>query len=1262
VSWLLGLDLGGGSARALALNAATGEQRVVAKPWPAPLGAEIELEAAFAALAAASLEVVAGCGAGARFAGVACTAMRFGGALLGADGRALLGVSNRDARGLGKALALAAQQGPALQARTGHWPIPVLPLARCAALQEGAPELWARVAQVLALSDWLAFRLCGEIASDLSQAGASGMLDLASGRWALDLAEPLGVRAAQLPQLVAAGTRLGLLGPEAAAALGLDPGAVVAAGGADTQCALLGLGVTEPGATGAVCGTTLPLQRVIAPGTSDSAGRTWRAPHVVPGLWVAESNAGPAGEALEWLGRALFPEARSGAARALAEAALAEPGAAGVLSTFGAQLPDARALALPLGDLTLTHLLGAPERGRARLLRAVAEGIAYAVRANLEALAAVAPGAGTLALGGGASRSDLFAQIVADVTDGAVERGVAEASALGAAICAGVGAGVFGTARDGARVLARREGFVPDAARARAYAASYARWRELRAKRAPADGVAQGHAIQGMFGALAQSGAGTHATWRPRILITAEVDASALDALHAIGETEYASYRAKGRLLQGDALTLALRGFDVLVTEIDLVSAAVLLASPQLRVVAACRGDAVNVDVAAASALGVPVLHAPGRNADAVADLTIAFLLALARKLPAANEFLRDSAIEAGDLGAMGRAYGTLRGRELWGKTIGLVGLGAVGRKVAERLAGFGARVLAADPVVTQDSALRANAELAPLARVLAESDFISLHAPVTDATRGLIGAAQLAQMKVGACLVNTARAALVDEGALAAALASGRLAGAALDVFSVEPPGADHALLGLPNVIATPHVGGNTFEVAIHQGQIVSDDLARLVRGERPRHLADASVWERTNLAAPRDAPSEAVRAELLARPEPAVTDLQRDKRPPAAKQLAPAAQRATSAAPSAGAGGEVVARLRGALERFAASVASDAALQAAAAGRDVALQFWLPDAALRFFLALRGGRASAALGDADPAPEVNLRMRAAIFDGMLTGRVNAMQEAMSGGIAFSGDAGKAMTLQQVQPELQRLWAAAREQAGDLSGLAALATAGTTAQASPVEASDPRTNMVRVIEELYRQSLITATGGNVSARIAGADELWITPSALFKGDLRAEAMVRIGVDGRVRDENAASPSSERLMHCAVYAAKPEAQAVIHAHAPHATILANAGLPFLPISTEAAFFGELPRIPFIMPGSEALAAAVREAMRASWAVLLVNHGLLVAGRSLRRAADMAEIIERSAEVILGCYAVGKPPPVLPESAVADLRKLGELVA
>jgi autoinducer 2 (AI-2) kinase len=355
--------------------------------------------------------------------------------------------------------------------------------------------------------------------------------------------------------------------------------------------------------------------------------------------------------------------------------------------------------------------------------------------------------------------------------------------------------------------------------------------------------------------------------------------------------------------------------------------------------------------------------------------------------------------------------------------------------------------------------------------------------------------------------------------------------------------------------------------------------------------------------------------------------------------------------------------------VERFLDRAREDPGLaDFAARSDDVTLHFALPDLDLQMHLGFAEGAVVAGLGPpADGDGVVQLKMPADLFDGMLTGRRNAMQAAMNGELSFSGDTAKAMTLQQINPDMSRLYRAAREEIGDPGDLTSLPAAGGPAAPgarSPAPSDDDeRHELCRIVDELYTAQLITATGGNVSVRRRGHDDqAWITPSQLFKGDLAPEILVRIGMDGKALDEGARSPSSEALMHTAVLAAKPEAQAVIHCHAPNATVLVNSGLPFLPISTEAAFFQNLGRIPFVMPGTQALADAIVEAMAEGWAVLMQNHGLLVAGRTLRRAADMAEIIERSCEVILGCHAVGREPPVLPEDVVEMLGKYGDLMA
>jgi phosphoglycerate dehydrogenase-like enzyme len=329
-----------------------------------------------------------------------------------------------------------------------------------------------------------------------------------------------------------------------------------------------------------------------------------------------------------------------------------------------------------------------------------------------------------------------------------------------------------------------------------------------------------------------------------RILVTATLDEGGLERLGHYGEVAYEGFSSKKRLLAGRKLVRALDGFDVFVTEVDQLRARVLEQLDGLQVVACCRADPVNVDVGAATARGIPVLHAPGRNAHAVADLAVALILMSLRRIPQAMEVLRQ---EDGPQGMvkMAVAFFEMKGHELWGKSVGIIGLGAVGREVAKRLRGFDVELLVYDPYVSGEVVERFGARHVDLETLLTTADVVTLHAPVTEETRGMLGREEFGLMKTTAHFINTARGELTDEDALYEALAEGGLAGAALDVFAQEPPPPDHPLLQLPNVIATPHIGGNTQEIPAHQSRIVVSDLERLFQGQRPLHVVNPETLE---------------------------------------------------------------------------------------------------------------------------------------------------------------------------------------------------------------------------------------------------------------------------------------------------------------------------------------------------------------------------------------------------------------------------------
>ena len=546
-----------------------------------------------------------------------------------------------------------------------------------------------------------------------------------------------------------------------------------------------------------------------------------------------------------------------------------------------------------------------------------------------------------------------------------------------------------------------------------------------------------------------------------------------------------------------------------------------------------------------------------------------------------------------------------------------------------------------------------------------------------------MLGRREFEMLKPGAYLINTARAALLDETALIQALQSGKLAGAALDVFSTEPPGADDPLLQLPNLIATPHIGGNTAEVSAHQGEMVADDLECILRGERPRYVVNPETFEGFSWTRPQRLPSTETITRLRNRGGPAVSDL--DARAPesgATEIRPPMTPKPTLIEKGTQVDMNQTAKLQLILDEFLAQSEKDPAFVGFAANRIFSMYYLLTDANLEFNMVFENGTVSAGMGAPAGPPDLALKMKAEIFDGMMTGRINAMGAAMSGKMKFSGDTGKAMQMQRIQKDMMRLYSEARKKVGDPGDLRQIAAAsqqvvvsgaresgvnGQLKESAPppsLQGADECEELVATVKELYEKNLITATGGNLSVRVAGSEtELWITPSAMFKGSLDPSLMVRINLEGEVLDPDAPTPSSERWVHTEILKAHPELNSVIHTHAPWATLLALSETPFLPITTEAAFIGDIPLVPFIMPGTRELAEAVANAFKQNGvAVLMQNHGLVVAGSSLRRAASTTEVIERCSELILRCLALGKQPPVLPDEVTKSLREMGQMMA
>ena len=286
----------------------------------------------------------------------------------------------------------------------------------------------------------------------------------------------------------------------------------------------------------------------------------------------------------------------------------------------------------------------------------------------------------------------------------------------------------------------------------------------------------------------------------------------------------------QGTRMSEEELIESAKECDAIIVGVEKITESVIQASDRLKVIAKHGAGVDNIDVRAASGRGIVVINAQGANSDAVADITIGLFLSLARSIPFA-----DCSVKAGE-------WPRIVGVQFNGKVLGIIGLGQIGKKVVKRASGFDMKVLACDVVKDEAFAQEKGITYLSLDELLAESDFLSIHIPLTPSTRGLIGERELRLMKKESILVNISRGGIVDEEALYQVLKNEEIRGAALDVFSSEPP-RESPLLKLDNIISTPHMGGYTFDALVETGMICVRGIVDVIEGEQPQFVTNPEI-----------------------------------------------------------------------------------------------------------------------------------------------------------------------------------------------------------------------------------------------------------------------------------------------------------------------------------------------------------------------------------------------------------------------------------
>lgn len=319
---------------------------------------------------------------------------------------------------------------------------------------------------------------------------------------------------------------------------------------------------------------------------------------------------------------------------------------------------------------------------------------------------------------------------------------------------------------------------------------------------------------------------------RFRILVTEKIDEAGIRLLEEVGEVKLASSTSQ------EVLEEESRDKDAIVIRaLGRVTERLIARAPRLKVAGRHGVGVDNVDVGAATRHGVVVVYTPEANAEAVADYAVGLMIAVARRIVEADYALTAE--------GNWKARYELIGSDVYGKTLGIIGLGRIGVRVARRARGFDMNVLAYDAYVSEALAAQVDAKLVDLDSLLQGSDIVTIHVPLTDETRHLLGRKQLSLVKPGAILVNTSRGGVVDEEALTEALSSGRVGGAGLDVFETEPVSLTSPLLTMRNVVVSPHMASHSKESLREMAVTVASDVVKVLRGERPGYAFNPEVFK---------------------------------------------------------------------------------------------------------------------------------------------------------------------------------------------------------------------------------------------------------------------------------------------------------------------------------------------------------------------------------------------------------------------------------